>query len=159
MQLPEFLRFTPVPLRAQHNGFGPKQQVRFIVALARGAGVGEAARAVGMGRQSLYRIRDRPDAASFAAAWDNAIEFARRIEAARRSPAAIPGTIETILVPRYYRGRLIGYVQREDLAGAMRLLAQLDLMAERTDAPTAMRAAIEEITAAASRDRRDEFPM
>jgi hypothetical protein len=158
MTLPEFLRFTPVQLRTQHNGFRVKQQLRFIVALARGASVSEAAHAVGMTRQSVYRIRRRPDAESFAAAWDNAIEFARRVEAARRSPAAVPGTIETILVPRYYRGRLIGYVQREDLAGAMRLLGQLDRMAERLgDVPTLIRAAIDDIYARS--DRSDGFPL
>jgi hypothetical protein len=131
MEMPEFLRFTAVPLRAQHNGFCPKQQVRFIVALARGAGVGEAARAIGMSRQTLYRIRDRPDAASFAAAWDEAISFARRAAAAGRVAGPGFSGIETLLVPRHYRGRLIGFVQREDVAGAMRLLGRLDRLAEK----------------------------
>ena len=158
MSLPEFLWFTPVALRVQRNGFRVKQQLRFIVSLARGASVSEAARAVGMTRQSVYRVRCRPDAESFAGAWDNAIEFARRVDAARRSPAAVPGTIETILVPRYYRGRLIGYVQREDLAGAMRLLGQLDRMAERLgDVPSLIRAAIDDISARS--DRSDGFPL
>lgn len=31
----------------------------------------------------------------------------------------------------HYRGRLIGFVQREDLAGAMRVLGRLDRLAER----------------------------
>ena len=157
MQLPEFLRFAPVALRAQHNGFRPKQQVRFVVALARGASVAEAARAVGMTRQSVYRVRRRPDAASFAAAWDNAVDFARSIDEERR---AIPMTIETILVPRYYRGRLIGYVQREDVAGAMRLLGQLDRMAERLgDLPTLIRAAADEFAAATRSDGSDANPL
>jgi len=157
MQLPEFLRFTPVPLRAQHNGFRAKQQVRFVVALARGASVAEAARAVGMTRPSVYRVRRRPDAGSFAAAWDNAVEFARSIDEQRR---AIPMTIETILVPRYYRGRLIGYVQREDVAGAMRLLGQLDRMAERLgDVPTLIQAAADQFEAATRSDSSDSNPL
>src|SRR3546814_5900330 len=39
--------------------------------------VGQAARAVGMGRRSAYRLRDRPGAESFAQAWDRAIAMGR----------------------------------------------------------------------------------
>jgi len=144
MSLPPFLRFGPVPLRAQHNGFGPQQQLRFIVALARGAGVNEAARSVGMTRQSAYRVRRRPGAESFAAAWDEALRFARGVAAAGRAPSAVPG-IETVLVPRFYRGRLIGYVQREELAGAMRQLRRLDRIADQLDRHSAR--AVAETTA------------
>ena len=48
MDLPPFLAFDPVPLRAQHNGWTPALQKRFILALARGAGPDEAARSLGM---------------------------------------------------------------------------------------------------------------
>jgi hypothetical protein len=33
-------------------------------------------------------------------------------------------------VPRYHRGRLIAFVQREDVSGAMRQLARLDRLAQ-----------------------------
>jgi hypothetical protein len=131
MDIPDFLRFTPVPVRAQHNGWTPVLQLRFIVALARGAGVDEAARAVGMTRQSAYRLRRRAGAESFATAWDGALAFARCLESAARSPAATFGGVETVLIPRTYRGRLIGFVQRNDLSGAMRVLGHLDRVAER----------------------------
>jgi len=131
MDLPDLLRFDPVLLRAQHNGWTPALQLRFILALARGAGPGEAARALGRTRQSVYRLRRKAGAESFAAAWDRAQAFARNAAAAGRSLSATCGGIETIMVPRYYRGRLIGFVQREDLAGAMRLLGRLDRLAER----------------------------
>jgi len=134
MSLPDFLRFAPVPLRAQHNGWSPARQLRFILALARGAGPDEAARALGMTRQSAYRLRGKPGAGSFAVAWDRAQAFARSAAAAKRSSLPGCGGIETMLVPRYYRGRLIGFVQREDLAGAMRLLGRLDRLAERLGA-------------------------
>ena len=124
--LPPFLRFAPVPLRKQHNGWSPARQLRFIVALARGVGPGEAARALGKTRQSAYDLRKRPGAQSFAAAWDAALRFAEEVQAAATDPAAGLAGIETLLVPRYYRGRLIGFVQREDVAGAMRLLGQID---------------------------------
>ncbi len=131
MDLPDFLRFDPVPLRAQHNGWTPALQLRFILALARGAGPDEAARSLGRTRQSVYRLRKKAGAESFAAAWERAQAFARRAAGARRSLGSTCGGIETIMVPRYYRGRLIGFVQREDVAGAMRLLGRLDRIAER----------------------------
>ncbi|HYI47643.1 MAG TPA: hypothetical protein VEX35_04180 [Allosphingosinicella sp.] len=45
------------------------------------------------------------------------------------------GGIEEIWVPRYYRGRLVGFVVREDLRGAMRRRGQLDRIAERLGPP------------------------
>jgi hypothetical protein len=129
MSLPGFLRFDPVPLRAQHNGWTPALQLRFVLALARGAGPDEAARALGRTRQSVYRLRKKARAEAFATAWDDALAFARSAAAAGRSPVAGLGGIDTILVPRTYRGRLIGFVQREDIGGAVRVLARLDRLA------------------------------
>jgi hypothetical protein len=147
MQLPDFLRFTPVPLRAQHNGWAAALQLRFIVALARGASVDEAARTVGKTRQSAYDLRKKSGAESFAAAWDSALAFARTVDAAGGSRVPGEGVIETILVPRYYRGRLVGFVQREDLAGAMRLLGRLDRLAEKIGGGPDLRAAGERLEA------------
>jgi hypothetical protein len=131
MELPDFLDFTPVPVRAQRNSWAPRLQRLFVLSLARGAGPGEAARRLGRSRQSAYRLRSRPGGESFAAAWDRAAAFSL----SARSAAAdrVPGLygLETILVPRFYRGRLIGFVQREDTAGAMRVLRQLDRFAAR----------------------------
>lgn len=128
MDLPDFLRFEPVPLRAQHNGMTPALQLRFILALARGGGPDEAARALGKSRQSVYRLRKKPGAESFASAWDRAQAFARRASAAGSSPGGNLG-IDTLLVPRTYRGRVIGFVQREDIGGTLRTLKQLDRIA------------------------------
>jgi hypothetical protein len=129
MELPSFLLFTPVPPRSQHNGWFPSLQRRFVVELARGAEPDEAARLVGKTRQTAYRLRTRAGGESFAAAWDEAQDFAREVKAAGQGH--IPGSgNETLLVPRYYRGRLIGFVQREDVSGAMRQLARLDRLAQ-----------------------------
>jgi hypothetical protein len=135
--LPPFLRFAPVPLRKQHNGWSPSRQLRFIVALARGSGPGEAARALGKTRQSAYDLRKRPGAEGFAAAWDSALRFAENAAAAATAPAAGLAGIETLLVPRYYRGRLIGFIQREDVGAAMRLLGRLDRLTAQFDAADA----------------------
>lgn len=135
MDLPAFLRFRPVPVRPQRNGWTPDLQRGFILALARGAGPDEAARSLGRTRQSVYRLRGRPGAVSFAAAWDRAQEFARRARAAGQGRVLGPGGMETLLVPRYYRGRLIGFTRREDVAGLIRALGQLDLAAAGSSAP------------------------
>lgn len=84
---------------------------------------------MGKPRQSAYRLRKQAGAESFSAAWDGAQAFARRLAAASSSPVANMG-IETLLVPRTYRSRLIGFVRRENVAGALRTLQRLDRMAE-----------------------------
>jgi hypothetical protein len=75
------------------------------------------------------------EAAEFAAAWDAALAFAQEVRAVETAPAAGLAGIETLRVPRYYRGRLIGFVHREDVRGAMRLLGRLDRLTERLREP------------------------
>ncbi|HEX9954164.1 MAG TPA: hypothetical protein VGB48_02990, partial [Allosphingosinicella sp.] len=95
--LPPFLRFAPVPGRKRHDGWDAGAQFRFILALARGAGVDEAARGVGRGRQSAYRLRARAGAEEFAAAWDSALAFAGEARRAASTRALVGSTIETLL--------------------------------------------------------------
>jgi hypothetical protein len=72
------LAFTPAPSRRQRaDGWTPETQAHFIRALEAMGLVGKAAKAVGMGRASAYRLRNRSGAASFAAAWDRAISMGR----------------------------------------------------------------------------------
>ena len=57
----------------------------FLSALAHFGRVGEAARAVGMGRQSAYRLRERlGEGGVFARAWDQALAEGRARRSARR---------------------------------------------------------------------------
>lgn len=102
--------------------------------LARGMGPAEAARVLGRSRQTAYALRGKPGGEGFAAAWDTAVELARSIRATPRAPM-LDSSIETIWVPRYYGGRLIGFVAREDVQGAMWRLAMLDRLAERLGPP------------------------
>ena len=118
-----------MPGKQRHDGWDSRTQFRIILALARGAGVGEAARC----RQSAYRLRERDDAKSFAAAWDAAAAFASHARCAAHSRPPTASALKTLLVPRYYRGRLIGYIQREDVSGAMARLARLDRIADRIE--------------------------
>ncbi|HEX8584045.1 MAG TPA: hypothetical protein VF680_06500 [Allosphingosinicella sp.] len=48
-------------------------------------------------------------------------------------------------MPRHYRGRLIGFVQREDVSGAMRLIGRLDRIADRLGNNDDMRALSERL--------------
>jgi hypothetical protein len=134
MRLPSFLRFAPVPVRPRHDGWTPGLQQRFVLDLSRGASPAEAARRLGRSRQSAYALRRKPGAASFAAAWDAAQDFACQAKVAGRSVPLLEHGLDTILVPRVYRGRLVGFVLREDLKGTMRTLARLDRIADALDA-------------------------
>ena len=62
--------FVPVPVRGRADGWTAERQARFLVALARTRSVCEAARAVGMARETAYRLRKARGGESFAAAWD-----------------------------------------------------------------------------------------
>ena len=62
--------FTPVPLRYRRDGWTPGRQSDFLGRLAETRSVAAAARHVGKSRESAYRLRDKPGAQSFAAAWD-----------------------------------------------------------------------------------------
>lgn len=61
--------FTPVPLRYRRDGWTPGRQADFLGRLAETMNVAASARHVGKSRESAYRLRDKPGAASFAAAW------------------------------------------------------------------------------------------
>jgi hypothetical protein len=126
-----FVDFAPVPLRARHDGWTAAAQRDFILRLARGAGIGEAVRRLGFSRQSAYALRRRRDAESFAAAWDAAVALGRNMAAVEKRERAFAYGAETLLVPRTYRGRLIGFVQRDDNRSAMRALRMLDRMIDR----------------------------
>lgn len=124
----ERLHFTPVPTRTRHDGWSAADQRSFIARLARGHSVDEAARALGHSRQSAYALRGRKGADEFARAWISAQALGRAVWQAKRSSPTpdLAYAFETMLVPRFYRGRLVGFVQRKDNAGALRALADLD---------------------------------
>lgn len=65
--------FHPVPVAARKDGWTPSRQADFIGLLAQTRSVEAACRAIGMGRESAYRLRKRHGAAGFAAAWDAAL--------------------------------------------------------------------------------------
>lgn len=97
----DLLAFTAVPLdRSRSNGWTAAQQERFILALHVMGSVGQAAKAVGMSRQSAYNLRERPGAESFAKSWDAAIEMGR----ARQFDLAMERAINGVTTVRVLRG-------------------------------------------------------
>ena len=59
--------------RTRRDGWTVERQLGFLVALARTRSITRAAAAVGMTRESAYRLRARPNGALFAAAWDRVL--------------------------------------------------------------------------------------
>ena len=158
--LPAFLRFRPVPLRARHDGWTPAIQRRFILLLGRGSPPAEAARRVGRSRQTAYALRQRAGATSFAAAWDQALAFADEARLAGGRVPRFDESFEQIWVPRFYRGRLVGFVQREDHRCALRKLASLDRLVARMDQEPAgfdFDAYLESLSAGAEADKDDRM--
>ena len=113
-----------------HRG-RPELQRALVVDLARGASVDEAARRLGRSRQTAYALRERAGAEGFAAAWDAAVAFAARVRGLGGGAGSPFGGLGTLLVPRFYRGRLVGYVAREDRRGLMATLGRLDRLHDR----------------------------
>ena len=112
------LDFTPVPLeRVRANGWSPLAQRRFIHALSVMGSVGQAARAVGMGRVSAYRLRERAlalggGAESFAAAWDQAIDLGR----SRQYGVAMDAAINGVTTVRVLRGGSVSVMGGPDMS-------------------------------------------
>lgn len=114
------LAFTPVPFMVKrHSGWTPDRQREFIHQLSRIGVVSAAAKAVGMSRNSAYKLRERDGAESFAAAWDMAMEMGHD----NAHEHAITRAIEGYTVPYYYGGLLRGEVRRYDNRLLLALLA------------------------------------
>ena len=115
--------FTPVPrLRARRNGWTEAKQREFIAALARCGSVSAAARSVGMTKRSAYRLVDAAGAASFAGAWDEAVD----IGLSRLRLDSLHRALEGDYVPIYRRGRLVRVEHRRNDKLAIALLSGRD---------------------------------
>ena len=107
------LAFTPVPQqRHRADGWTPETQANFIRALSAMGSVGRAARAVGMGRASAYRLRERPGGRSFAAAWDDAIAMGRTHQFSIAMDRALNG----VTIVRVLKGGAIDVSGGPDMA-------------------------------------------
>ena len=96
--------FTPVVVRARHDGWTVEKQAAFIDALAECGCVEEACGRVGMGRTAAYALRTRSDSTSFRIAWDAALDVAIR----RLGDAAFSRALNGTSRPVFYKGKLVG---------------------------------------------------
>lgn len=122
------LDFVPVPLRARRDGWTPEKQRAFIGALRATRSVSKAARAVGMSRESAYRLRERPGAASLVAVWNAALAFAPSRGAANPDllwHRAIHGVAKPIM----RGGEQVGMIVRPDNRALLKLYDRFDRLA------------------------------
>lgn len=115
------LAFTPVPhVAPRRNSIGPERQRAFVAHLAACGIVRQAARHIGASLEALYKLRHKPGAEEFAAAWDAAVDRGiLRIE-----DGALQRAIEGAERPIVSSGRLLGSYRVHNEGLVMFLLRQ-----------------------------------
>lgn len=115
---PADYRWVPVRRRPRLDGWTEEKQRRFIEVLADTGLVGTAAKAVGMARETAYRLRRSAHGAAFARAWDAArhhaggliedIAFERAIEGVEQD--VYDGNGEVVAARLVHDNRLLKYL-------------------------------------------------
>lgn len=125
-RLPRVPAFYPVPLRPMRNGWTPEKQAHFLGWLAETGSVSIACARVGMSRNTAYKLRRKPGAESFAAAWDAALGApVRKVTITDLPYLAYHGLIR----PCFRAGKYVGFRQKPDNSALLRLLARFDRLA------------------------------
>lgn len=122
--------FHPVPCAQRKDGWTPERQAQFIGCLAEMRCVRAAAARVGMGRESAYKLRQRPGAAGFAAAWDAALGKPHKaVDLASAKATQLPpgyrfrkGQLQVVM----HRGRFVAIRHKPDNSAILQHLARLD---------------------------------
>ena len=128
-RLPRVPPFYPVPLRAR-SAWTPQRQAQFLGWLAETGSVSAACARVGMSRKGAYLLRGKPQAESFAAAWDAALGLpVRRVTIDDLEYLAYTGLIHL----RFRGGKYIGAWPKPDASALFRLLARYDRVLARID--------------------------
>ena len=104
--------------RPRHDGWTPQRQEAFLKALAACGCVTDAARTVGMSRESAYQLYNRESAAAFRRGWEAALDCALRVVEDQAWSRAVNG------VPRpvFYQGEQVGEYRHYDERLTMFLL-------------------------------------
>jgi hypothetical protein len=97
--------FTPVPReRMRRGGWSAERQRAFIEALADTGSVRAACKRLGVGEHHIYKLRRHPEAASFRAAWEAALDCGiQRVE-----DVAMDRALNGVEEPVYHCGEIIG---------------------------------------------------
>ncbi|MCT2559152.1 hypothetical protein N0B51_09170 [Tsuneonella sp. YG55] len=106
----------PAPRR---NSITPALQRRFVATLAATGIVSQAARSIGKSMEALYKLRHRPGAEGFAAAWDAALE--RGVQ--RLEDCALERALKGTSTPIVSGGEILGWWDKPDNA-LLRFLMQ-----------------------------------
>lgn len=113
--------FRPVKVKARHDGWTVARQRKFLIILAETGSISLASRDAGVSARSAYRLRQRPDAQSFAAAWDQALRMATLRLTTLAFERAVTGTVREI----WRNGELVGQVRAPNDKMLMFLLQTL----------------------------------
>ena len=114
------LAFAPyIHPRPRLNSITPERQRAFVSQLAATGIVQQAARHIGKSMEALYKLRARPGAEGFAAAWDAAIE--RGVQ--RLEDCALERAIQGTATPIVGREGILGWWDKPD-NGLLRFLLQ-----------------------------------
>ncbi|MCA0909043.1 hypothetical protein [Qipengyuania gaetbuli] len=114
------LAFAPfIHAAPRRNSITPDLQRRFVGTLAATGIVTQAARSIGKSMEALYKLRARPGAEGFAAAWDAALE--RGVQ--RLEDCALERALEGTPTPIVSSGKLLGVWHKPD-NGLLRFLLQ-----------------------------------
>ena len=128
-RLPRVPAFYPVPVRDCHTArWTDACQAHFLGWLAETGSVSAACARVKMSRNGAYKLRKKPGAESFAAAWDAALGLpVRRVTIDDLHSLAYKGLIK----PRFRGGKYIGSRQKPDSSALIKLVKRLDRLAPR----------------------------
>lgn len=107
----------------RHDGWSLARQVRFLRALSATHSVTEAAKSVGMSRQSAYRLRSRLKGKAFDLAWEVAFHHSYDVLA----HAALERALNGVEVPVYFQGEKVDSYRRYDERLTVALLGRFTL--------------------------------
>jgi hypothetical protein len=96
--------FTPVPVRPRHDGWTAQRQIAFVEKLADTNSIVAACKHVGMSRESVRKLRRRPDAHAFRDACDAALDCSY----AELEQAAKERAQKGVARPIFYKGEQVG---------------------------------------------------
>ena len=101
------------------NSITPDKQRKFIAVLAASGIVNQAARSIGKSMEALYKLRHRPGAEGFSAAWDAAVERGL----GRLEDCALELAIAGEELPIVSAGKLLGTYRKHNF-GHIRFVLQ-----------------------------------
>ena len=114
---------APSTTSTRHDGWSPDKQAKFLRQLSATHSVTEAAKSVGMSRQSAYRLRSRLKGQAFDLAWEVAFHHSYDVLA----HAALERALNGVEVPVFFQGEQVGSYRKYDERLTVALLHKVSL--------------------------------